>query len=330
MNEREPSEPEDRELAEVVERAGPRPAVSPDDLAAVTTAFRAEWQRQMAARKRAVNTRRWLLAASLVVGLGAAWWWTRGGALVPPPPRIATVETLRGLVTTPDGDLAIGHDLLAGSSVETGRGSGDHLALRTTTGLALRLDAGTRLRLDGADRVTLERGAVYVDSGPAGHGIAVATPLGVARDLGTRFEVRLLGDGSPALRVRVRDGQVEVAAPGVKAAAGAGVELTVGGDGSVHRTAVPAHGPDWQWVIAAAPPFQLEGRSLADFLAWVTTETGWSVVYDDPSLAASAATISLHGSLAGLPADQAPGVVLPGAALDYRLEESILRVSRQR
>lgn len=330
MNEQGSSEREDTELAELFEQAGPRPAVSPSDLAAVHSAFRAEWQRHLATRRRAVTARRWLLAAALVGGLGASWWWTRGGPPALPAERVASVEALHGSASTADGALAIGRDLVAGTRVETGPGAADHLALRTADDLALRLDAGTRLRLDGADRVTLERGAVYIDSGPGRHAIAISTPLGVARDIGTRFEVRLLGDGAAALRVRVRDGQVEVDGTAGKASAGAGIELTLGEDGSVRRTAVPTYGPDWQWVIEAAPPFQLEGSSLAEFLAWVGSETGWQVAYDDPRLEASAVTISLHGSIKGLPASEAPGVVLPGAALDYRLEEGILYISRLR
>lgn len=330
MNDQTPPNREETELAELLERAGPRPAVSRDDLAAVSAAFRTEWQRHVAARRRSVSTRRFVLAATLVLGLGVAWWWVRGARPTLPAVRLARVEALHGFASTPDGPLGIGHDLVAGTRVETGRGSADHLALRSTDGLVLRLDAGTSLLLDAADAIRLERGAVYIDSGLDAPPITVSTPLGVVRDIGTRFEVRILDDGAPRLRVRVRDGEVELAGTAGSTTATAGVELTLGNDGRFARQACLGHGAEWAWVVAAAPRFEIEGRSLAEFLAWVEHETGWRVAYEDPDLATAATTIRLHGSLRGLNATVAPEVVLPGAAIGHRLEDGVLHVFRAR
>lgn len=330
VNDQTPPNREETELAELFERSGPRPAVSPDDLAAVSAAFRSEWQRHVAARRRAVSTRRFVLAATLVLGLGVAWWWIRGARPTAHTVRLAQVEALHGVASTPNGAVVIGHDLVAGTRVETGRGRGDHLALRTSEGHFLRLDASTLVVLEAADAIRLERGAVYVDSGPGATPITVSTPLGVARDIGTRFEVRLLDDGTPRLRVRVRDGAVELAGTAGSASATAGVELTLGDDGRFDRQPCLAHGEEWAWVVAAAPRFEIEGRSLAEFLAWVEHETGWRVAYEDPDLTTAATTIRLHGTLRDLNATVAPEVVLPGAAIGHRLEDGVLHVFRAR
>ena len=329
MNEQRSPEKDDAELAELLERSGPRPEVAPADLAAIQDAFRDEWRRHVARQRRATVSRRWLTAAALVAGLGGAWWWNRGTPPLPPAERVARVVAVHGAPTSAGARLSPGLELRAGALVETGP-AGDRLALRTEEGLALRLDAGTRLRLDGARAVTLERGALYLDSGAGRLSIAVTTALGVVRDVGTRFEVRLLEDDPPALRVRVRDGAIELAAAGGTASAKAGEELTLARNGRLERRAAAPHGPDWDWVIEAGPPFELEGRSLAEFLAWVELETGWRVAYDDPSLETTAATITLHGSLGELNAAAAPDVVLPGARLDHRLEAGVLHLSRAR
>ena len=84
------------------------------------------------------------------------------------------------------------------------------------------------------------------------------------------------------------------------------------------------YGPGWEWVLAAAAGFEVEGRSLEEFLAWVSHETGWQVRFEDPALAASARPIVLHGAIGNLPPDQAPFAVLPGAGLEGKLEGKTL------
>ncbi len=73
---------------------------------------------------------------------------------------------------------------------------------------------------------------LQVDSRGSPGSIEIRTALGTARDVGTRFEVRL-GDG--ALRVRVRDGVVEVDHAGETHEAGAGAELTLDAAGTPAR-----------------------------------------------------------------------------------------------
>jgi hypothetical protein len=206
-------------------------------------------------------------------------------------------------------------------------------ALRLGGGSSLRLDAGSLLRLLGPSTVELARGAVYVDSGPTpspGGAVAVRTRFGVATDVGTQFEVRLLGGEPSALRLRVREGEVRLVRGETSHGAAAGVELTLAADGSVARRTVATHGEAWQWALRAAPPFAIEGRSLAEFLAWTARETGWRIEYSDPALAARAGSIVLHGSLGRLTPEEAPGVVLPGAGLSHRVEDGVLVVSEPR
>ena len=200
----EPNEPkggsrdaalEEEQMRRLLEQAGPRPEVPPEDLAAIQRAFRAEWQehvravriegrrdagapRAERARRPAGLDRRLLaLAAALLVVLGLGWWWSSLGPSAPSGPA-ATVERVAGTVTArPPGDhggaagrLAPGAEVPAGTELETA-GEGAHAALRLGGGASLRLDAGSRMRLVSASTVELLRGAVYVDS-------AVASPGG--------------------------------------------------------------------------------------------------------------------------------------------------------
>lgn len=350
------TEAEEQRVRELMERAGPRPEIPADDLETITAAARESWRE--AARDSGEETvarskkRSWALplAAVLIVAVGVGWWWwsrpTGGRA-----PEVARLERVTGSVRMGTaGALGerpeIGDAVPAGAVLQVGEGkagSPGRAALRLLPtdgrdgGAELRLDAGTRLRLVSARIVELERGALYADTDPlapaapalsSSGALEVRTPLGTARDLGTRFALRLLDAPERALEVRVRDGAVSIGRAGSTHVAAAGEELTLHRDGETLRRKIAVHGPEWDWVLEAAPRFSVEGKSLRQLLDWVARETGWTYRFEDEELAASADEIILHGSLGGLRPDQAPFTVLPGAGLEGELDDGTLIVRR--
>jgi ferric-dicitrate binding protein FerR (iron transport regulator) len=129
------------------------------------------------------------------------------------------------------------------------------------------------------------------------------------------------------MRVRVREGAVRLDRPGGEERAeeaAAGLELELDDAGGLVRRPVAATGPHWAWTLAIAPPFELEGRRLADFLAWVRRETGWEVRFVDPALEVATADIVLHGSLRGITPDLAPAAVLPTCGLEHAVDQGAL------
>jgi hypothetical protein len=324
---------EEEALRRLLGEAGARPALDEDDVAELTAATRRALGERFGAPAGAAPPPRpgwrarrvWLpLAAALLVALGLGSWWmvSRGGV----SPVVARVEATRGAVAVGAGPRE-GSPLAAGEAVERGTlvcasGTASGAALRLAGGAELRLAGESCLRLVAGDEVALERGGVFADTGGVdGVGLAVHTPFGTVRDVGTRFAVRLLDD---AVAVRVRDGAVLVAG---RHRAGPGEELLVGRDGRVERRAVRSWSADWEWAPGAAG-FVIEGRTLAELLAWAAAENGWTLRYADPGLEADAREIVLHGDLGELRPDEAPFAVLPGAGLEGRLDDGVLVVSR--
>ncbi|HEX5714674.1 MAG TPA: FecR family protein [Thermoanaerobaculia bacterium] len=290
---------EEEQVRHLLEEAGPRPEVPPEDLAKIKAAFRAEWQEHVRQR-RSPDRRLWLLAASIVAALALGWWlW--------PSPAGPVARAESGMRET----------VSAGAKVETGDSPA---AFRLAGGSSLRLDAESRVRLVSASEIRLERGAVYLDSEGTGT-VAVHTPLGTVRELGTQFEVRLLGS---AVRVRVREGAVSLDGNGTAYKVEAGTELVLHDSGSVTGGRIAAYGPPWSWVLKAAPPLRIEGLTLEEVLERVARETGWTVRFEDPRVAASADEIVVHGDVGHLTPDQALEVVLPGAGLDHRVVDGVL------
>jgi hypothetical protein len=217
------------------------------------------------------------LAASLALAVGVGWWWwARETSAV--PDIVAEVELVEGDVrvegaSEPGSEayrrVEVGTALSAGDRLATpvaGDGAPVRLALLWAAGQSVRLDSDTRIRLASAERVELQRGAIYVDSGALflrDGSLAVGTEFGKVLEVGTQFEVRVLGGKGGALRVRVRDGAVAVVEAGQSHSAEAGEELTVRSDGSVGRSTVERYGSAWEWVVAAAPSIDIEGLFLA-------------------------------------------------------------------
>lgn len=120
--------------------------------------------------------------------------------------------------------------------------------------------------------VELSAGALYLDAGPgASPGFRISTPWGEVAEQGTQLEVRIEGD---LLRLRVREGRAELSGGG---------RVDAGGELLLRQGARPLFQPlaatdaSWQWALETAPPFEPDGKSLADAVAWYHRESGRQV-----------------------------------------------------
>jgi ferric-dicitrate binding protein FerR (iron transport regulator) len=197
-------------------------------------------------------------------------------------------------------------------------------SLRMADGSSLRIDRGSRVRVVSRASVELDRGAAYLETGGESRGFEIRTPMGTVRDIGTRFEVRLIEAG---LRLRVRAGMVQIARGATVTNAVAGTETTVTTT-AVGARQVAAYGPEWGWVSTLAPPFAIEGRSVRAFLEHMAAEEGWTLRYASPAVAEASDRIILHGSIDGLGPQEALEVALATSGLQYRLRGGELLVSR--
>jgi ferric-dicitrate binding protein FerR (iron transport regulator) len=324
---------EEKIVSRAIRLAGRRPPVPPARATRMRGAVHAAWRRKIEERDRGRRAWQiaWAAAALVVVALGVGLWrhgpWT-GTAVsaiasiesVDPGVRLLSSERAEGRFSF----LRRGDELAAGSVIETGtRG---RAALRLPSGHSVRLDRETRLVLASASELRVERGAVYVDSGRPGEDegtVAVHTPFGVAHEIGTQYEVRVT---EHTLRVRVREGAVdlEYSEKTETVVAGSEVELDVSGE--LRREAIPVYGEEWSWVLEIAPPFEIEGRSLAEVLDWAARETGLRVLYSDAATDEEAPTILLRGSSAGLTPLEILEATLPTCDLCFRVEEGTLIV----
>lgn len=317
-------------IARLLRLADPSPAVPRQAEDRVKAATRRTWRESTRARRRRYYV--WgavgLAAASLAIAV-ITMPRTSSEPASAPSRVVATLRAATGTVTrsleAEARPLRLGESVSSGTVLETG--AGVRAALELPGGASLRLDSGTSLILLAARVVRLERGALYFDS--AGDAsievLEVHTDLGVVRDIGTQFEVRRDGE----LRVRVREGLVNLDRDGATYEASAGVELRLSERGELSRHATPVFGPNWDWILDVAPAFTLEGHTLDAFLAWVSRETGWQTEFVERTVGDSAPDVVLHGSIEGLRPDRALDAVLPTCGLAHRFEGGVLLIEAE-
>jgi hypothetical protein len=307
-------ENEEQQLAALLRMAGPRPRVDAERTERVRAAVHEAWQRAASKRTRT----RWFAgaaAAAMVLIVATVLLLPRAaqdGVVVAIPINVAEVQTVRGEVAP---RLQPASKIARATWIETA--DSGTLSLNWN-GAALRLANGTRLRLDSTRTATLERGAIYFDGWQSR--VTIHTAFGDVRDIGTKFEVRVEND---ALRVRVREGRVDVQSGGEHAVADAATELVASAAG-IKRNAIEISGDEWRWIEEAAPPVILEGRTLRDVVSHVAREKGLRVELQNTDGA-----VRLHGNAEFTP-DEALEAAAAAASASYRIERGVLIVSGRR
>ncbi len=324
------------QIAELLRLAGPRPRISDERTARVRAAVRDEWKRNV--RKRTGVT--WLAIAAAAV-IAMILFVPRANKTPAPVPAVvvAEVQAIRGN-TIPA--LHASATVVASTKIETLTGS--TLSL-DWNGATLRLGEGTRVQLD-AQTASLERGTIYFDNGggtPPGQpartpafpgrnaavsaagqaasrrlGIAINTPFGEIRDIGTQFEVRL---DEHSLRVRVREGRIDLRRGNQVEVAEAATEL-IADQTSVHKNAIAISGAEWKWIEDAAPPLRLEGLTLREAVTRVAREKGLRV-----ELQGVDGNVKLHGSVEFTP-DEALEAATAATSASYQIRNDTLIVRK--
>ncbi len=323
----------DEDIERVLKSAGPRERPPAEIERALRNSLRTEW-RAVVADERRSRQRRTTFALAAGVLAAAIGIWFAVPQLTGQAEVIGSMTLAAGEVRARSGrfdswrPVAAGQVLTVGQVLETG--SAGRSALTLPGGVSARLDHDTRLTLASAGEIVLDRGALYIDAGPATSAatrLDVITQSGSVRHVGTQYEVRLTGSG---VRLRVREGRVEWQsnAGGIEQSA-AGQQLTIGDDGSVERQATPLDDESWGWIAAVTPAIDIEGLPLADFLSWVARELGREVTYASPGAATEAAAVVLHGSIAGLTPRQALEAVVATTRVHVVLADRRILVSSQ-
>jgi hypothetical protein len=308
-------------VASLIRTAGRRTEPPADAHQQVLTAATAAFRKKFA--KRRGRTWVFMAAAASVAAVALLLQWNGTSTLA----QVATVARVIGAVELETAGswmpmTEAGGALASGTGVRTLAGGGVALAL--DGGASLRLAAATEVQMDGPRRIMLRSGTIYLDNrGSVGTRYQIASPAGTARDVGTQFELHVAGS---TLRLRVREGRVEVDRTGQLVTGSAGEQLEINVLGDVSRSSIATTDVAWQWSETLAPAPDIDGKPAAVLLDWVARETGRRLHYESAIVETRAATVILHGNIRQLAPLAALDVMLATTDLEYSLVGDTMEV----
>ncbi|HEU4623394.1 MAG TPA: FecR family protein [Steroidobacteraceae bacterium] len=322
-------DPDEAGIARVLRAAGGRAQPGEEMKAAVRAAVHAEWRATVARR----NRRRVYLALAASIAMAALAVWIGRAHFVASDEVVANVSRIVGTAQARAGRFGSWHVVSAplhvGEALETG--ADGRVALQLRDGVSLRLDHDTRIAFVEPERVDVLSGAVYVDAGATprhSEHLRVGTPAGVVQHVGTQYEARIMKDGT---RIRVREGRVALLPQkgGAAQSAAVGEQLLVTASGEIQRDAISPSDEAWSWAAQAAPPFDIDGRPVREFLTWVGRELGREIVYTTPDAEMEADRAVLSGSVGDLAPADALAAVLPTTQLRSVERDGAIEISLQ-
>ena len=291
------------------------------DSARVYRKVRREWTR--ASTRSAAQ--RWFMPVALAASaILAVMLFTQPTPEVAKPPPVGTIVKMAGIVT--DSQF-VGGEVYPGTTLTTIADGGISVALNNAE--SLRLDENTELVINDSDSFALVAGRVYVDTGDFVYrdkGVVIETQLGAVSDVGTQFSVDVSSD---ILDVAVREGRVDVQSDGQELVTIAGERLRVEPGQVAQVDELQPHDPYWDWVAQLAPVYDLENRSLLDFLRWAARETGRELVFQDNELRMAAMRTDLHGSVEDFTPVEAVRAVMSTTSFRYRIEADKIVIYRE-
>jgi len=309
MNER--NKLSDESVERLLRIASEQPAVPSDAEARVRAAVHQAWQQEVATRR--FRRRVWTMSSLAAAAAIAVVVILMPHPTVMPPPAAPAAKLERSFGTV--------HVRAANGGTEIVTAADGRASFRLDSGTEFRIDRNSRVVLVSGTAFTVDRGAVYIAT--AERGVEVRTRFGVARDIGTRFEVRLDGDTE---LVRVREG---IVAFEDLARVSAGEQLQIR-SGTVSKSAIAPHAEEWSWTESVAPLFTIEGQSVASFVAWVASESGLRVQYESNELRLRAQRTTLHGTIGELAPAVACATILPTAGMRCTAAKGVLHIDGAR
>jgi hypothetical protein len=319
-------------LEDLLRQAAPRPTPPAGAAAIARAAIRDEWLATVGRRRRQRSAIGYAMAAAVILSVFAALNLMR--APTPGAIQLASIVKSVGPVYVlgeraelrETGELA---SIMSGQTVVTGAGAG--LAVAWAGGGSLRLDQNTRVEFTDRESIFLQEGRAYFDSRAAALGagadrsdspvLRLRTQLGEMRHVGTQYMVRVDQKG---LVVSVREGAVEIDGDYYDHKARSGEQVTLRGRERPSVLRIAPAGDDWEWIEQTTPVVDVDGRSLYEFLEWVSRELGLRLAFtgDAETVARDAV---LRGSIDSRPVD-ALRMRLASAALTWRIDGGVIYV----
>jgi len=320
-------------IERILSSAEPRPMPSPGEADAVRQHLFTEWQ--SVARRRRTQRRMvsFAIAASVLLAVFTVFNTFRVNGIA--DVQVASIDKSFGSVYVlgENAEMLEGNNLITvvgGQTLITDGESG--VGLDWEGGGSMRIDAETRVEFIDRKSIYLHSGRVYFDSAPELSAarqsigttaeLTIRTSHGAVTHVGTQYMVRTDFTG---LTVSVREGEIVLGTGANRETASGGEQLQVLGGSNASIANIKTYGDSWQWTEQLSPEINVEGRSIFEFLRWVSHETGLGIDFESADVESMTRTETLEGLVNVDPTD-ALRIWMMGVDLDWRIDDGVIRI----
>lgn len=290
----------------------------------------AHWQKTVKNRRQKVQKTYWAIAASLALVFTLTLMNINKDFENNEPAMFATVQSIHGQVLIQRNQQWVPIDeintVTAGTRIKTSENS--FLSLKLQDNSELRVAANTTLQ-SGENLIQLEQGQIYHDTDISSQAapLTIKTTQGDIQHIGTKY---LVSTGPDQLKVAVRSGQVQMTPSntGLNQQIIPSEQLaSLVSEGTLKTEPITSYDAIWDWTFKAQSSFNLNNKSLYEFIEWYSHETGLAV--DWQNLESMTKRVRLQGNITNMSSEQAIKSVFNSTQYSYAINNGILQISQQ-
>lgn len=298
-------EPSETDVSGLLRKVGPRAVPTLNVTTVVYQSTLHAWRREV--RRRRVTRIALAMAVCLVLALAGSWIFQRGNG-----------DDLVAIVSGSSGKtLRIGERL---SSEE------NEVRLARVDGVIMRLAPHSAIVAASHNDVALERGSLYVETGPTANYEAkfrLITPYATVDHLGTQFVATL---GPSGMQIAVRQGKLTIhTRQGEVRVIEAHDSAKVNKNGESARLSNQGADALWQWVNSDTLTI-LEGRTLYAVLVELSQRDGLALRFSEADVSSRAQGYVLHGPSLAVSPQVAINIVAASAGLRAQIVDQSLLI----
>jgi hypothetical protein len=323
----------DQLLAQMGSRTQPNAVQTENSKAAV----KAHWQKMVQQKKQQQQKKYlWALAASVLLTASLVIFNLNTVPVTTAPMQLATVSNYSGDVQIRQKIDNTWHTLQANETVFSNSmfktTDDSYVALKLTDGSEIRIADNTQLSWS-EQTITLLQGKIYHDTDDAlateVAPLTIATVNGSVQHIGTRYMVSQNGND---VAVAVRSGSVKLTAANTQTAEELTIEHSqlakINQQGEVAVEPVTAFDPLWDWTFVAQAGFDLENKSLFQFVQWFAEQSGLTVDWQNHE--SQTKRVRLQGNIKNMQPELAINTVFQSTQFNYEIENGVLQINNQK
>jgi len=207
--------------------------------------------------------------------------------------------------------------------------SNNRLLVKLTNNNVFRLDENTSVHIVDLETLELNYGQIYIESSESSNfnPLLIKTNFASINHIGTQYSIQVTDD---SVNVRVRDGKVvinDIQNSDNQRNVERGYEVTLKQNGQYSENPITPFDSKWQWTQNIVNPLDIQDKTVAQYLSWISAETGYPITWNSMTDKSNADKIKLSGSINGLKPLESLDVILPTTSFTYQVSASEIHIS---